>query len=130
MATKTAGQRAKDMPAGSFATLCKVKLIGGLQLRKGAAAAVSCYWCYSIGASSERVLIGRYDSAFDASHRHEAQPMRRDATALGTAEVITPAALLPDSKAARQSLMPGGGISWRRSTLRRPAPPARRGFGS
>lgn len=33
---------------------------GGLQIRKGAAGAVTFYWRYSIGASSERVLIGLY----------------------------------------------------------------------
>lgn len=63
MATKTAGQSINDLPAGIFATVCKVKPAGGLQVRKGASGAVSFYWRYSIGASSERVLIGLYDSA-------------------------------------------------------------------
>ena len=63
MATKTAGQSINDLHTGIFATLCKVKPVGGLQARKGAAGAVSIYWRYSIGASSERVLIGLYDSA-------------------------------------------------------------------
>jgi integrase len=63
MAIKTAGQSINDLPAGIFATLCKVKPIGSIQVRKGAAGAVSFYWRYSIGDSSERVLIGLYDSA-------------------------------------------------------------------
>ena len=52
MANKTAGQSIIDLPTGIFATICKVKPMGGLQVRKGAAGAVSLYWRYSIGASS------------------------------------------------------------------------------
>ena len=63
MATKTAGQSINDLPTGIFATLSKVQPVGALQVRKGAAGAASFYWRYSIGASSERVLIGLYDSA-------------------------------------------------------------------
>lgn len=63
MATKTAGQSINDLPIGVFATLCKVKPMGGLQVRKSATGAVSFYWRYSIGDSSERVLLGLYDSA-------------------------------------------------------------------
>ena len=63
MATKTAGQSINDLPTGIFATLSKVQPVGALQVRKGAAGAASFYWRYSIGTSSERVLIGLYDSA-------------------------------------------------------------------
>jgi integrase len=63
MATKTAGQSIIELPVGRFATLSKVKPVGALQVRKGAAGAAAFYWRYSIGTSSERVLIGIYDSA-------------------------------------------------------------------
>lgn len=63
MATKIAGKAFNDLPVGVFATVCKVKPVGGLQVRKGAAGAVSFYWRYSIGDSSERVPLGLYDSA-------------------------------------------------------------------
>ena len=63
MATKTAGQLINELRPGVFATLCKVKPTGGLQVRKGVTGSVSLYWRYSVGTASERVLIGLYDSA-------------------------------------------------------------------
>ena len=63
MATKTAGQAINDLPAGVFKTLHKIQPMGALQTRKQISGAVAFYWRYSIGISSERVLIGLYDSA-------------------------------------------------------------------
>lgn len=63
MASKTAGQAINEMPPGIFSTISKVRPTGSLQARKGATGAVSLYWRYSIGTSSERVLVGIYDSA-------------------------------------------------------------------
>lgn len=63
MASKTDGQTINELPIGGVATLSKVKPAGSLQVRKGAAGAASFYWRYSIGTSSERVLIGIYDSS-------------------------------------------------------------------
>jgi integrase len=63
MASKTAGQSINELPVGRVATLSKVKPVGALQVRKGAAGAAAFYWRYSIGTASERVLIGIYDSA-------------------------------------------------------------------
>jgi integrase len=52
-----------DLAPGAFTTLCKVKPMGALQARKQTTGAVSFYWRYSIGAKSERVPIGLYDSS-------------------------------------------------------------------
>jgi integrase len=62
MATKTTDQAIKELPAGSFKTLSKIKPMGALQARKQTTGAVGFYWRYSIGDKSERVAIGLYDS--------------------------------------------------------------------
>lgn len=59
----TAGQRIASLPTGVFITLEKVKPMGSLQARKQTTNAVAFYWRYSIGAKSERVSIGIYDSS-------------------------------------------------------------------
>ncbi len=61
MATRTAGQTINELPLGVFKTLHKVKPMGGLQARRQNTGAVGLYWRYSVGATSERVLIGLYD---------------------------------------------------------------------
>lgn len=63
MATKTPGETLCELPTGVFVTLCKVKPMGGLQARKQTSGAICFYWRYSIGAASERVSIGLYDTA-------------------------------------------------------------------
>ena len=63
LATKTTGQIITEMPPGVFTTLAKVKPMGAIQARKGATGAVTFYWRYSMGNSSERVSIGIYDSS-------------------------------------------------------------------
>ena len=63
MPTRTTGQAINELPNGIFSTLCKVKPVGALQVRKQASGAAVFYWRYSIGAASERVPIGLYDSA-------------------------------------------------------------------
>lgn len=63
MASKTNGQVINDLSPGKFETLQKVQPSGALQIRKGAKGAVSFFWRYSVGTSSERVLIGLYDPA-------------------------------------------------------------------
>lgn len=63
MATKAAGPSINDLLPGAIATMCKVLPVGSLQARRSAGGAVSFYWRYSIGPSSERVLIGLYDPA-------------------------------------------------------------------
>jgi len=63
MATGTIGQAINPLPAGAFKTLCKVKPIGALQARRQSTGVVSLYWRYSIGAASERVVIGLYDAS-------------------------------------------------------------------
>lgn len=62
MATATAGQVINELPIGVFKTLDKTKPMGALQARKQASGAVAFYWRYSIGTSSERVMVGLYDS--------------------------------------------------------------------
>lgn len=63
MATGTIGQAINELPAAVFKTLCKVKPLGALQARRQRTGVVAFYWRYSIGAASERVSIGLYDSA-------------------------------------------------------------------
>ena len=63
LATETPGKIINAMAAGPFKTLFKVKPSGALQARKQANGSVFLFWRYSIGAASERVQIGAYDSA-------------------------------------------------------------------
>ncbi len=63
LATKTMGQIINEMPSGVFTTLTKVRPMGAIQARKLASGAVTFYWRYSMGSSSERVSIGIYDSS-------------------------------------------------------------------
>ncbi len=63
MATKTSGQTISELPSGVFKTLHKILPTGALQARRQSAGAVALYWRYSIGATSERVLIGLYDAS-------------------------------------------------------------------
>ncbi|PBI89280.1 hypothetical protein BKP43_32850 [Variovorax boronicumulans] len=62
-ASPTIGQLINALSPGIFKTLEKVKPSGTLQVRKQKNGAVGFYWRYSIGASSERVSIGLYDSS-------------------------------------------------------------------
>ena len=57
------GQIINEMPSGVFTTLTKVRPMGAIQARKLANGAVTFYWRYSMGSSSERVSIGIYDSS-------------------------------------------------------------------
>lgn len=57
------GQIINEMPSGVFTTLTKVRPMGAIQARKLASGAVTFYWRYSMGSSSERVSIGIYDSS-------------------------------------------------------------------
>ncbi len=61
-AKKSTGIDLAALPAGVFKTLEKIKPMGALQGRLQASGAVAFYWRYSIGAMSERVLIGLYDA--------------------------------------------------------------------
>lgn len=61
--TKTIGQIINEMAVGRFTTLAKVRPMGALQARRQVAGTVMFYWRYSIGAKSERVLVGSYDSS-------------------------------------------------------------------
>lgn len=63
LATGTPGQIINGLQPGPFKTLLKIKPSGALQARKQASGATALYWRYSIGTSSERVLIGMYDSS-------------------------------------------------------------------
>lgn len=63
LATGTPGQIINGLQPGPFKTLLKIKPSGALQARKQASGATSLYWRYSIGTTSERVLIGVYDSS-------------------------------------------------------------------
>ncbi|MDB5947612.1 MAG: putative phage integrase/recombinase protein, partial [Ramlibacter sp.] len=91
---RTAGIQIREMPAGTFCTLEKVRPSGALQARRQASGAVSFYWRYSIGLGSERVRIGFYDplaspkslqpnergfSVAAAVHAAEAMAMEHDA---------------------------------------------------
>jgi integrase len=58
----TAGGIISKLAPGVFKTLEKVMPSGALQVRKQVSGAVSFYWRYTIGATSERVPIGIYDS--------------------------------------------------------------------
>ena len=57
------GQIINGLQPGPFKTLLKIKPSGALQARKQANGATALYWRYSIGTTSERVLIGVYDSS-------------------------------------------------------------------
>jgi len=61
LATETPGKIINDLEPGSFKTMTKVKPAGALQARKQSNGAVSFFWRYSIGTTSERVAIGTYD---------------------------------------------------------------------
>lgn len=74
-ASPTFGQLINALSPGVFKTIDKVKPSGTLQARKQKNGTVSFYWRYSIGASSERVSIGLYDSS--------ASPKSLTATAKG-----------------------------------------------
>src|SRR6478672_7920843 len=63
MSKQTPGQLIQEMPAGKFVTLMKVAPTGALQARKDGSGSSKFYWRFSIGARSERVAIGLYDSA-------------------------------------------------------------------
>ena len=63
LATATPGQIINGLQPGPFKTLLKIKPSGALQARKQANGATALYWRYSIGTTSERVLIGVYDSS-------------------------------------------------------------------
>jgi len=63
LATETPGQIINGLQPGPFKTLLKIKPSGALQARKQANGATALYWRYSIGTTSERVLIGVYDSS-------------------------------------------------------------------
>jgi len=63
MSNQTPGQLIQEMPAGKFVTVVKVAPTGALQARKDGCGATKFYWRFSIGAKSERVAIGLYDSA-------------------------------------------------------------------
>ena len=57
------GGLARGLVAGRFVTVCKVMPVGSLQVRKQANGTVAFYWRYSMGAASERVLVGDYDAS-------------------------------------------------------------------
>ncbi|MFM9424788.1 integrase [Variovorax sp. GrIS 2.14] len=59
----TAGRLLNALKPGVFTTLNKVKPSGALQARKRVTGAICFYWRYSIGATSERVVIGLYDAS-------------------------------------------------------------------
>ncbi len=63
MGPQTPGQAINEMPINVFSTIARIKPIGSLQARKGAKGAVTLFWRYSLGTSSERVSIGLYDPA-------------------------------------------------------------------
>ncbi|WP_304305888.1 integrase [Pseudacidovorax intermedius] len=63
MTTLTVGKTLSELPPGPFVTLTKVQPQGALQARKQTSGVVSFFWRYSIGAKSERVPIGLYDSS-------------------------------------------------------------------
>ena len=63
LATETPGQIINGLKPGPFKTLLKIKPSGALQARKQSSGATALYWRYSIGTTSERVLVGMYDSS-------------------------------------------------------------------
>ena len=58
----TIGQQLNVLEMGRFITLQKIEPSGALQARKQSSGAVNFFWRYTIGAKSERVAIGIYDS--------------------------------------------------------------------
>jgi hypothetical protein len=60
--TSTTSISLRDLKPGKFHTLCKVTPIGSLQARRQKDGGVIFFWRYSLGAQSERVSIGVYDS--------------------------------------------------------------------
>jgi integrase len=58
---ETPGRVLSALEPGPFKTLEKINPCGALQARKQTNGATSFYWRYSMGAASERVVIGVYD---------------------------------------------------------------------
>ena len=50
-----------EIATGAFVTLCKIKPSGALQARRQSSGAISLYWRYSLGTTSQRVSVGLYD---------------------------------------------------------------------
>lgn len=59
----TPGQVINGLTPGKFARLGKVIPSGSLEARKLSSGAVMFYWRFTIGAKTERVVIGSYDSS-------------------------------------------------------------------
>jgi integrase len=78
MATKKAGSEPtpgeiiKGLEPGPFLTLCKISPAGALQVRKAKTGAVSFFWRYTHGGSTERMSIGTYDASPGHINKHEA----------------------------------------------------------
>ena len=65
MESKTATRTGtiKDLKAGAFLTLVKIKPSGSLQARRLSNNAVVLYWRYTFSGKTARVLLGTYDSS-------------------------------------------------------------------
>ena len=46
-----------EIATGAFVTLCKIKPSGALQARRQSSGAISLYWRYSLGTTSQRVSV-------------------------------------------------------------------------
>ncbi len=57
------GKALKEIEPAVFVTLCKINPTGSLQARRQKSGATRFYWRYSVGAKSERVFVGLYDSS-------------------------------------------------------------------
>jgi integrase len=101
----TLGQQINQMPAGRFITLRKVEPIGALQARKQSSGAINLYWRYTMGAKSERVSIGIYDSAAPPKSRMPTPKGFSIAAAIVAAEVFATQHYQNKSEGGRPALI-------------------------
>jgi integrase len=67
----TPGELIKGLEVGPHLTLCKISPAGALQVRKAKTGAVSFFWRYTHGGSTERLNIGTYDPSPGHINKHE-----------------------------------------------------------
>jgi integrase len=101
----TLGQQINQMPAGRFITLRKVEPIGALQARKQSSGAINLYWRYTMGAKSERVSIGLYDSSAPPRSRTPTPKGYSIAAAIVSAELLATQHYQHKSEGGRPALI-------------------------
>lgn len=67
----TPGEIIKALAPGPFLTLCKISPAGALQVRRSKNGAVTFFWRFTHGSSTERLSIGTYDPSPGHINKHE-----------------------------------------------------------